>query len=433
MFSFLEHEGFLDMPFRDIVLHQCRFGRSYKKPTTFRCFGAFCPKQIELTCKWHKEKATNTCGLSAHERLEFGGCLTRASQAYPDALCFAYAASLAEYRTSFSAQDRVSLHAEGKVKRHTDRGDSQRSEKERRQEEDRMCKAGARNAFDIMSAQPTYCKHMMEILADINDTVEANTEFQRLQGALGATPSRSPPPEADLQRLRANVSRTLGMTVDPDWHHEASPLRAALFDHIGQKVDDADQEIAEWLTWGAPMGINREIIPGNLLPVIHETATLDVSEVVSSSPFLHNHESFNREENHEESLAELSKLVDQGFAILFAHKEAAEQYLGQQESDEHFDLHAVDLEFPPPRPDLKAFRIEFDASLWGGGGVLFEDDVPTEFMAFRWTSSDFWPGATIQIGAESPGAMVFFEYLTSWPWWSFHSFSTAFEGPRANA
>ena len=83
-----------------------------------------------------------------------------------------------------------------------------------------------------------------------------------------------------------------------------------------------------------------------------------------------------------------------------------------EESDEHFVLHTVISAFPPPRPDLKAFRIEFDASLWGGGGVLFEDDVPTEFLACRWSPSDFWPDAKIEIKDENSGNMVFFEFLT---------------------
>ena len=43
---------------------------------------------------------------------------------------------------------------------------------------------------------------------------------------------------------------------------------------------------------------------------------------------------------------------------------------------------------PPPRPhDL---RIEFDASIWGGGAILFEDDNPVEWFALKWSPEMLW-------------------------------------------
>ena len=41
-----------------------------------------------------------------------------------------------------------------------------------------------------------------------------------------------------------------------------------------------------------------------------------------------------------------------------------------------------------PTPDPQARRIEFDASPWGGGGVLYVDNVAKEWFALQWEASD---------------------------------------------
>ena len=65
---------------------------------------------------------------------------------------------------------------------------------------------------------------------------------------------------------------------------------------------------------------------------------------------------------------------------------------------------------PPPQPDVKVRRIEFDASPWGGGGVLFEHDVPVRCFACRWRAKDF-KDKGVEIG--SPAFQTFFELLTA--------------------
>ena len=47
------------------------------------------------------------------------------------------------------------------------------------------------------------------------------------------------------------------------------------------------------------------------------------------------------------------------------------------------------------RPDLRRLpaapvHVEFDASLWGGGAILFEKGAPREYLAFT------WPGERLQ-------------------------------------
>ena len=64
------------------------------------------------------------------------------------------------------------------------------------------------------------------------------------------------------------------------------------------------------------------------------------------------------------------------------------------------------LSSEPPPPDARARRIEFDASPWGGGGVLFENDVPVRCFACTWKAKDF-TGLDVEIG--NPASQTFFE------------------------
>ena len=61
-----------------------------------------------------------------------------------------------------------------------------------------------------------------------------------------------------------------------------------------------------------------------------------------------------------------------------------------------------------PPPDPATHRMEIDASPWGGGGILFENDVATRYFACTWSPSDF-KGRNVAIGASA--AQTFFETL----------------------
>ena len=54
-----------------------------------------------------------------------------------------------------------------------------------------------------------------------------------------------------------------------------------------------------------------------------------------------------------------------------------------------------------PEPDANFQRVHFDASPWGGGAVLFEDNVITEWMAVKWDIQDLWHDCQIVAGDRS--------------------------------
>ena len=87
------------------------------------------------------------CGRSFHTRLGFGEGSTSAAAAYPSALCASYAGALHRFVTSQgprpdTAVERLTISIDGKLRRHVDRGISEPSIRERRQEEDRVARAG---------------------------------------------------------------------------------------------------------------------------------------------------------------------------------------------------------------------------------------------------------------------------------------------------
>ena len=52
--------------------------------------------------------------------------------------------------------------------------------------------------------------------------------------------------------------------------------------------------------------------------------------------------------------------------------------------------------------------MEIDASPWGGGGILFENDVATRYFACTWSQDDF-EGRKVDIGSSA--SQTFFETL----------------------
>ena len=66
------------------------------------------------------------------------------------------------------------------------------------------------------------------------------------------------------------------------------------------------------------------------------------------------------------------------------------------------------LAAPLPPLDPKTHRLEIDASPWGGGGILFEDDVATRYFACTWAQGDF-EGMQVKVGSSS--SQTFFETL----------------------
>ena len=142
MFPFLDGEGALDQIERSaVILHQCRFGAPYRKPTTFWLFGGLQLPSLDRRCT-----VDDSCGREFHVQLGFGHHSTQAAAEYPRQLCAAYAADLhkdVQRRTlAETAVARAVAVDKGRVRRHIDRGETTKSARELRDEEDAQSRAG---------------------------------------------------------------------------------------------------------------------------------------------------------------------------------------------------------------------------------------------------------------------------------------------------
>ena len=210
-----------------------------------------------------------------------------------------------------------------------DEGPTKLSTKEKKQEEDEICQAGARNTADCIDSWPSYRDTMVPV-AEILEMARANDEdLQHLCQAFGEYSTREPPAESSVSRVRQQIGVHLGLSKDEaEMTHFASPWRWQLVKQITQKTQD-DQHIATWLSEGAPVGINRKIKPGGLLPMISESTEASKEEILSGRQFEANHRSFDEElDPARPAHKELTEMVDKGFAILFHDQASAEAWLG---------------------------------------------------------------------------------------------------------
>ena len=178
MFRFLEKIGKLHhLEYRDVTMAYCRYGTDYKKPTVFRCFGGWTPKALAKGCV--SKNGLFSCGRASHRELG-GGRTTSEAAAYPPRLCAEYAAELSKLEHSWSALDRVQLSETGKVRRHIDRGETARSNKEIKEAEDKNCLAGARSAAEVIDNWPEYSKVMRPIATLLETLRASDPELQGL-------------------------------------------------------------------------------------------------------------------------------------------------------------------------------------------------------------------------------------------------------------
>ena len=121
-----------------VLLHHCRFGKPFKKPTVFWLFGGLRLPSLDRRCT-----PSSPCGRKEHVTLGFGQGSTRDAAAYSDKLCRAYALDLLRHTSAVeSAIDRARVHEHGKVVRHLDRGSAVASLREQRDAEDAASRAG---------------------------------------------------------------------------------------------------------------------------------------------------------------------------------------------------------------------------------------------------------------------------------------------------
>ena len=153
MFPFLETLGLpTAQPDKVVLLHQCKFGRPWKKPTTFTCYGGLRLRALDKRCT-----SSSPCSRPFHITLGFGSAATAPAAAYPIALCNAYAADVAAYvawSSRRSAVARASVHIEGVVERHQDRGHTRTSARASREAEDASSWAGALEQQSWVNAFP---------------------------------------------------------------------------------------------------------------------------------------------------------------------------------------------------------------------------------------------------------------------------------------
>merc|ERR1712051_114383 len=80
----------MDLPMREVVFHQRRFGTPWRAPTMF--FGEFSPFSLNQVCrKCRGPGPRHTCGRDFHVELGFTGEKTAQAAIYPKALCRAWA------------------------------------------------------------------------------------------------------------------------------------------------------------------------------------------------------------------------------------------------------------------------------------------------------------------------------------------------------
>ena len=139
MLPYLDEVEALSVDRSAVLLHQCRFGKPYKKPTVFWLFNGLRLPSLDRRCT-----SRTPCGRTEHVTLGFGQASTRDAAAYSDKFCRAYALDLLRYTSSAeSAVDRARIHADGKVVRHIDRGATACSRRELRDIEDAAARAGS--------------------------------------------------------------------------------------------------------------------------------------------------------------------------------------------------------------------------------------------------------------------------------------------------
>ena len=338
MWSFFGNDHEFDTSCKDIVLAACRFGAPFQKPTRLRCWN-WAPRSLEKPCVLRN--GAFSCGRSkeqGHEVLEFGGRSTATAAGYWPGLAEAWAEDLKQQAiakdTSEGAWDAIELVGEGKVKRHSSRGEQEQSKKDHKDEEDRASTAGMRDPAKVVSGWPELRHVMRKVEAALRRTrTKRGPELQSLTECFGKDPSRAPPSEEEINKLVGVVAQALDMKQEQVLDtHAASTWRFNLVRRIVELTGDPDKEIAEWLEQGAPMGLALKIKPGGHFPSQDPDAEISLDELAALDKCNRNHPSF--DELHGEDVSPAVTLVtehlDSGFARLFKDQADAEDWVGQK-------------------------------------------------------------------------------------------------------
>jgi hypothetical protein len=267
--------------------------------------------------------------------LGFGAAPTGPAAAYPSSLCNFIGALLIEgaKKCSSAAEARGSalIVAEGRVKRHHLRGDTEESQRERKSAEDEASLAGMRNPASVCKVWPDLVSTMLPVRKALLAWHGSHPEFHGLGGVCGATPSRDPPSEQAVAELRAQVAKAVGLTAaQGEEHHPASGWRHRLVSATQALCHDPDVPLGQWLREGAPMGLARPVERGGLFPPTDVLPELSLDELAALETMRGNHPSFSMLHGNEiaPGIALLNEQLNKGFGVLFSSRAAAEAHLG---------------------------------------------------------------------------------------------------------
>ena len=140
---------------KEVVWECCMHGAEYCKPTTLLCCPEWQP-DLERRCRWDNSTGRYTCGHTdkrgprPHTTLGGDGLPTHLAAEYADGLVEAWALEVARYaetRRLVSAPGLLHADAPLRVARHPLRGIDPESQRERRERENRDCRAGPKTRW----------------------------------------------------------------------------------------------------------------------------------------------------------------------------------------------------------------------------------------------------------------------------------------------
>ena len=284
----------------------CMHGADYRKETTVRCWN-WRPKGLCQMCVLDGD--LYSCGrtkAAGHQVLEFGGRSTAEAAEYVPGVCAAWALDLANAFSMDTSMGQplelVRATSQGRVRRHTLRGDDPESQKERRRREDLDSRAGMRNPADLVTVWPKLWQTMQPIKEVLEAARAEYEDLREITSACGKEPSRQPPSEETLVALRGRLAAALKMDAhELEHHHPASPWRFNLARRVQRDASDPDTELSHWLEHGAPMGITRQIGFGGLFPEVEPSPQLSLEDLDALQRCTSNHPSFDEKHGLEGS------------------------------------------------------------------------------------------------------------------------------------
>ncbi|CAK0898756.1 unnamed protein product [Prorocentrum cordatum] len=187
---------------------------------------------------------------------------------------------------------------------------------------------GMRNPARAVGLKPGLARAGAVARRAFEDFVADAPEALRIVHALGHQ-SCAGPPAGQVERLRMGLRRAFNIPEERVSAHDLgapSPLQGALIQGWLRAANDPESQLQEWIEQGAPLGIERPIVPCGVFPPV-EPATefkhvLSLEEAVASG--MGNYASL--DDNPEDAKIELDRLKANGFYITVDEATALEWF-----------------------------------------------------------------------------------------------------------